>query len=156
MYAARDALFDSGTPLFDQLGVHPYNGDRAPETVRSDWIYDRPPFGAFDQNFLGFRTMHDVMGEHGDGSKPLYIGEFGYSTQPWREFDAVSDAQRADYLGEAFEAATCFGYISALSWYYFHPTPFNEPSWTLLDRQGRPNETYRALVRWARRVGAVE
>ncbi|NYG54367.1 GH39 family glycosyl hydrolase [Nocardioides perillae] len=155
VYDARDELYGEDEVLFDQVGVHPFSGDRSPSTELARWTYEREPFGEFSQNFLGIVDLHDLMEQRGDADKPLYIGEFGYSTQPWREFGPVSDADRAVYLEEAFRAATCYSYVSALSWYYFHPTRFNEPSWTLLDRQGQPNETYAALVAWARRVGAL-
>lgn len=155
LYDARDELYGEDEVLFDQVGVHPFSGDRSPNTELARWTYEREPFGEFSQNFLGIVDLHDLMEQRGDAGTPLYIGEFGYSTQPWREFGPVSDADRAVYLEQAFRAATCYSYVSALSWYYLHPTPFNDPSWTLLDRQGRPNETYAALVAWARKVGAL-
>ena len=37
----------------------------------------------------------------------------------------------------------------ALSWYYLHPTAWDDASWTLLDERGEPNLTYEALARWA-------
>lgn len=144
-----------GPTPFDMLGIHPFNGDRAPDTDLTAWRHTREPYGEFDQNFLGFRRMHEVLTEHGDDDLGLYIGEFGYSTEPWQEFDPVSDTQRAEYLTQAFEATVCSPFVEVFSWYYFHPTPWNDSSWTLLDDDLEPTETYRALVQWSGRVDSL-
>lgn len=155
VYDARDALLGEDATIFDQVGLHPFSGDRAPDVEQESWVYDRPPFGTYDGNFLGFERAHQLMEERGDVGMPVYIGEFGYSSEVWQESQPVPDAQRAAYLTDAFEAATCFGYVSALGWYYFHPTPWNEPSWTLLDRDFEPTRTFDALRTWAGRTGVL-
>ncbi|MBD8869386.1 acyltransferase family protein [Nocardioides donggukensis] len=137
---------------FDMVGVHPFAGDRAPDVRLAEWSYTREPFGEFDQNFLGYIRLHEVMAENGDADVPLYIGEFGYNTEPWREFGPVPDRTRADYLTRALEAMTCHRYVGVVSWYYFHPTPWNEDSWTLVDEDAVPNLTFDALRTWTRRA----
>lgn len=157
-----EAMYDelpgggSGRQPFDAVGVHPFTGDLTPEQVAPGRRYEREPFGLYDENFVGFRAIHTLMTERGDGDLPIYISEFGYSTTEDRGSEAVPDGLRATYLTEAFEAATCSPYVSVFSWYYLHPTPFDPASWTLLDRQLRPNKTYAALRAWSRQMERVQ
>ena len=148
MYEAADTIGLEATP-FDQLGVHPFAGAAAPDEVDPAGIYERDPYGLFDANYTGFESLHDVMAENGDGDTPVYITQFGYSTAGSRSTEPVPDETRADYLGTAFELATCTGYVSGLSWYALYPTPWDPPAWTLLDARNKPNLTYAALQEWA-------
>ncbi|TIC86551.1 beta-galactosidase [Nocardioides sp. GY 10127] len=132
---------------FDLVGVHPWPGSNAPDAVDDAAPY-QGTFGAYDDTFLGYRDLWRVLVAHGDSDLGLYIGELGYSTRGHDGVAAVSDATRAGYLTEAYGLATCTPYVTALSWYYLHPTPWNPASWTLLDRAGRPNRTYDALRAW--------
>ena len=148
MYEAVDTIGLEVTP-FDQLGVHPFAGAAAPDEVDPAGIYERDPYGLFDANYTGFEGLHDVMAEHGDGDILVDITQFGDSTAGSRETERVSDETRADYLGTAYEIATCTGYVSGLSWYALYPTPWYPPPWTLLDARNKPNLTYAALQEWA-------
>ena len=148
MYEAADTIGLETTP-FDELGVHPFAGAAAPEEIDPAGIYERDPYGLFDANYTGFESLHDVMAENGDGDTPVHITQFGYSTAGSRSTDPVPDETRADYLGTAFELATCTGYVSGLSWYALYPTPWDPPAWTLLDARNKPNLTYAALQEWA-------
>lgn len=150
LYAAIRAVAGT-TRVFDVLGVHPYTGDRDPGIDDPAAVNRHGRFGLVDGNFVGYRRLHRVMTAHGDGALPIYIGEFGYSTKPWNGNPPLPDRTRARYLTRAFETATCTPYVEALSWYYLEPTPWDAPSWTLLDRHGRPNLTYHALAAWAHR-----
>lgn len=134
---------------FDQVGVHPFAGAAAPSAVDADEIYERDPYGLYDDNYTGFETMHEVMADHGDDAKPLFITAFGYSTRGGGEVPGVDDATRAQYLTEAFDIATCSDVVSGLSWYAFQVTPWDPGSWTLLDARNQPNLTYQALQNWA-------
>ena len=148
MYEAAQTIGLDATP-FDQLGVHPFAGSAAPDEVDPAEIYERDPYGLFDANYSGFETLHDVMADNGDGELPVYLTQFGYSTKGSRTSDPVPDETRAGFLGTAFEIATCTGYVSGLSWYAFHPTPWDPPAWTLLDDRNQTSQTYAALREWA-------
>jgi hypothetical protein len=97
-----------------------------------------------------------VLVEHGDGEKPVYISQFGYSTEADEGRQAVPDALRAQYLIQALKQTTCVHYVPVFSWYALHPTPWDPPDYTLLDEQDRPNQTYAALAAWGRRVAEAE
>ena len=133
---------------FDLVGVHPFSGSLPPFAASPSEL-TRGPFGAYDASFLGYRALHDVMAEHGDARRGIYVGEFGYSTQERDGMVATPDRLRAEYVGQALGAVTCTPYVVALSWYYLHPTAWDDASWTLLDERGEPNLTYEALARWA-------
>lgn len=62
--------------FFDVLGVHPYSGGRSPAVNQARWT-SRDQWGLDDTNFLGFLRLEDVLADYGEGSKPLYIGEYG-------------------------------------------------------------------------------
>ena len=147
VYEAAETIGLSSTP-FDQLGVHPFAGAAPPDEINPAEIYERDPYGLFDANYTGFQSLHDVLAENGDAAIPLYLTQFGYSAKGSKTTDPVPDATRAGYLGTALELATCTGYVSGLSWYAFHPTPWDPPSWTMLDARNTPNQTYAALKKW--------
>lgn len=147
MYEAADTIGLEATP-YDQLGVHPFAGAAAPDEIDPAEIYERDPYGLFDANYTGFQSLHDVIVENGD-DLPIYLTQFGYSAKGSKTTEPVPDATRAGYLSTAFDLATCTGYVSGLSWYAFHPTPWDPPAWTLLDARNTPNLTYAALKEWA-------
>jgi O-antigen/teichoic acid export membrane protein len=151
VYKAFKGLGLKTTP-FDMLGAHPFSGDHAPDSVDPAKRYDRDPFGLYDENFTGFMGLHQVLVDHGDEAKPVYITQFGYSTREADGRRAVPDALRAQYLTQALKQTTCVHYVPILSWYALHPTPWDPQDYTLLDRRDRPNETYDALVAWGRKV----
>ncbi|WP_193605422.1 hypothetical protein [Nocardioides dongkuii] len=151
-----DALEEEDRPErpFDMVGLHPYTNGAPPDVREPEMRYEKE-FGQVDHSFLGYRDIHGLMTERGDGEVPIYVGEFGYSTEPFRGTTAVSDEVRSEYLTQAFAAVTCTPYVSAMSWYYLHPTPWNPESWTLLDASWSPNATYDALRVWSTAVQAV-
>jgi hypothetical protein len=154
VYRAFDDLGVDRTP-FDLLGAHPFSGALAPDSVDPDRRYDREPFGLYDANFSGFTGLHQVMADHGDEDKGVYITQFGYSVRRGPGRPPVPDVERATYLTQAFEQATCVPYVPVFSWYAFHPTPWDPQEYSLLDKQDRPNQTYAALQAWGAEVAAA-
>ena len=143
------AALGPGERPFDLVGVHPFTGSRPPTSQDPEARYETG-LGTEDLTFTGFRDLHDVMVENGDGDRGLYLGEFGYSTAPQDGYDGVPDAQRARYLPQALDLAACDASVAGLGWYYLHPTRWDDPAWTLLDQRLRPSRTYDALVAWTR------
>ncbi|MDN4174797.1 lipopolysaccharide biosynthesis protein [Nocardioides sp. SOB77] len=131
----------------DLVGVHPYSPG-APDVEAPERVYEREPFGTYDENFLGYARLHDLLADRGL-DVPLYLGEFGYPTTDYRGIPGVPDEQRAAYAVAALDAVGCTPYVAALSWYYLHPTPWNPAAWTLLDEQLRPGATWAALREWS-------
>jgi hypothetical protein len=129
---------------FDLLGIHPYDDNRSPSTDSSQWIIPGT-FGEIDLNFMGMRTMMSVMAGNGDGSKQIYVGEFGYSTTPNNGFPGVSDAQRAAWVPQAFSEAGTLHDVDVISWYYYFPTPTDGSNWAIVSSDWSPSATFSAL-----------
>jgi O-antigen/teichoic acid export membrane protein len=143
------AALGPGERPFDLVGVHPFTGSRPPASEDPGARYETE-LGAVDLTFTGYRDLHDVMAANGDGDRGLYLGEFGYSTTAQDGYHAVPDEQRARYLPQALDLAACDRFVTAVGWYYLHPTRWDDPAWTLLDERLRPSLTYDALVEWTR------
>jgi hypothetical protein len=149
-----EALFDAFETIeapvtpFDFLGVEPFNGGASPDVNDPGEVYEQEPFGVVDGNFLGYQQLHNVLRAYGE-SQPIYITLFGYTTEDHGR-GSVPDDVRASYLKAAFELTTCDPYVGVFTWYAFHPNPWDDASWTLLDKFGQPNLTYDALVAWSK------
>jgi hypothetical protein len=97
-------------------------------------------------SFLGFRTMHDVMTANGDGAKPIFITEIGWSaTQTdcargmWagKKAAGVGEAKQAQFLREGFRCLEFYPYVRAALWF------------SLSDVGSADNELNRyGLLRW--------
>jgi len=81
--------------------------------------------------FLGFRTVHDVMAAHGDGAKPIWMTEFGWTTATstcargmWagQKAAGVSEAQQAANLREAFHCLAAYPYVETAMWFTLRET----------------------------------
>lgn len=138
----------SGQRPFDLVGLHPFSGSLAPDAVDPGARVEGR-FGPVDQTFTGFRAVHDLLTEQGDGDVPLYLAKFGYSTATRDGVPGTPDAERARRLPEALDLAACAPSVQVIGWYYLHPTPWDDASWTLVDRALRPTRTYEALQTWS-------
>lgn len=78
----------------DALSVHPYGGDPTVYTPRGDT--DEQP-GRLEQ-------AHAELAAHGDGGKPLWVTEIGWSTCTGAS-GCVSEAEQASYLKEFLDLA---------------------------------------------------
>ena len=143
------AALGPGERPFDQVGVHPFTGSRPPASEDPEARYETE-LGVVDLTYTGYRDLHEVMTANGDGDLGLYLGEFGYSTAAQDGYDGVPDDQRARYLPQALDLAACDRAVTAVGWYYLHPTRWDDPAWTLLDERLHPTLTYDALVEWTR------
>jgi hypothetical protein len=152
VYRAENVLYPSSAVtdhhFFNILGVHPYSGNRAPTAVLSGWVHS-DQWGTMDENYTGFELLHTVMTQYGEGTKHIYIGEYGFSTASWNSFPGVPDVTRAQYLAQAFQLAAAAGYVDGLSWFCFYATPWDPSSWALLLGSGphyQGTATWKALL----------
>lgn len=136
--------------FFDVLGLHPYT--RGPDgTAHSpDWSgisrVIQTPFGPLDFSFGGIAEMKRVMEENGDRDKPVFIGEFGYSTVDIPSFGlkGIPDSKRALYLKRAYALARDLPYVEEMVWYAYLPTADNA-GWSIVGPELNPSLTFRAL-----------
>lgn len=100
---------------FDAMATHPYQAvaDLAPETPDDGTIY----------HFTHLASVHALMARYGDGHKPIWATEFGWSSHPnvgternWER--GVTERQQADYLVRALELVrTTMPYVTHMFWY---------------------------------------
>ncbi len=101
---------------FDVLGVHPYGTCNPPDTIWPDNPATTPcgtdPDGSrsfTNDNSFYFKRILDlraVMENNGDGDKPVWVTEFGWSStpnpaKPTAFAKYVSEQQQADYIMRA-------------------------------------------------------
>lgn len=118
MYAAVPGL----GRYFDALSIHPYGGDPAVQTPGGD--PDSEP------GYLVERA-HAELAAHGDGDKPIWVTEIGWSTCSGAGA-CVTEAQQASYLAEFLRLAvtTWRSYVRAVFVYDLRdiaPAPAGDP-----------------------------
>jgi hypothetical protein len=120
-------LYSAGAKgSFDAVGVHT---DTACN-ITSPYVVEYNP-GTHTINqyfFLGFIGLHAAMVAAGDGGKPIYITELGWSATSaecnvghWagQKLAGVTDATQATYLAQAYHclAAPQYSYVKAAMWF---------------------------------------
>ena len=100
---------------FDVMATHPYQAmaDEAPELPDNGTKY----------RFTHLAAVHRLMVANGDGAKPIWATEFGWSSHPNDGTEAnwergVTPEQQGDYLVRALKlAAATMPYVTHLFWY---------------------------------------
>jgi hypothetical protein len=132
--------------FYDQLGLHPYCGDRSPDLVDPKWRYSGP-FGTVDGNFATMDQMVQIVATREGAPKRVWISEFGYSTRPSPPWTAgVPDTRRAYFLARAYARARDAGFVDGMGWYHSMPTPWDLPGYDILDPP-KGTQTYVELTR---------
>jgi polysaccharide biosynthesis protein PslG len=101
--------------FFDVISTHPYQGiaDEPPEAPDNGtkWRLSHVP------------VVHQLMNQYGDGDKPIWFTEFGWSNHPntdglgnWQQ--GVTAQQQADYFVRAIKYThQNFPYVNNMFWY---------------------------------------
>lgn len=104
-----ERMYQAGAaPYFDALAAHTYG-------------FTAPPSAAPDPAVINFRRielLRAVMEHYGDGNKPVYITESGWSDDP-RWTRAVRPGQRIAYTLEALNMATAWPWVERLCLWQF-------------------------------------
>lgn len=146
---------DGGQGSFDAVGVHT---DTACNLL-SPYSYFRDADGRIDQfSFLGYREVHAVMDAHGDGAKPIWMTEFGWSTTDsvcsegrWagQKAAGVSESDQALFLRQALHCvAGDSSYLPVMIWFQLRdPSPANTAParFGLLRNNGSAKPAFSAL-----------
>jgi hypothetical protein len=115
---------------FDAVSVHTDNACLVDPP--SSYYRDNGNVARF--TFLGFRTVHDVMVAHGDGAKPIWMTELGWTTTTstcargmWagQKLSGVTEAQQAANLKEAYHCLAGYPYVEAGLWFTLKDTNGN-------------------------------
>jgi hypothetical protein len=130
-YGYLQSLYDNGAGgYFDAVSVH----------TDTACLVD-PPDSYYRENgvvarytFLGFRTVHDVMAAHGDGAKPIWMTELGWTTATstcargmWagQKAAGVTEAAQAANLSEAYHCLAGYPYVERALWFTLKETSGN-------------------------------
>ncbi len=110
------SLYSLGAgPFFDVVATHPYQQPTnfppsTPDSPSAAW------------NYMHFPAVLEVMKVNGDGSKPVWFTEFGYSTHANTGGEAnwnrgVNEQQQADFLLEALRIAGAWPNVEKIFFY---------------------------------------
>jgi len=154
-YQFVDDLYRNGARgSFDAVGVHT---DIACDTA-SPYHYFRESNGRVSRwSFLGWQSVHDVMARHGDGDKPVWLTEVGWSTQlgscPHGAFAGkkpagVSEAEQANFLGGAYHCMSQAPYVQVAIWFALQDADYH--GFGLLRSDGSQKPAYDALSAFAK------
>jgi len=131
---------------FDALAVHTYGFKFPPE---------EPP-AADVLNFRRVEMLRDIMVEHGDAEKPVYITETGWNDHP-RWTKAVRPGQRITYTLDGFRYAEAnWPWLETMCvWAFRYPAPtYSFPDYfTLVSPDFAPKPIYEEIQRWGRGWG---
>jgi len=126
-YPFLQALYAAGVHgYFDAVAVH--TDDACSITPPSAFAFNPGSQLINRWSFLGFTTVHDVMEGGGDGSKPVYMTEFGWSatnapcssgSSAGKRVGGVSAQTQADYLNQAVNCLDQpqYSYVTAAMWF---------------------------------------
>ncbi|HSH01389.1 MAG TPA: hypothetical protein VLL52_02650, partial [Anaerolineae bacterium] len=134
-----EAMYQAGAaPYFDALAVHTY-GFTFPA--------DTPPAPDL-LNFRRVELLRDIMINHGDDHKKIYITESGWNDHP-RWTRAVRPSQRIQYTLDAFAYAEAnWPYVESITlWVFRTPAPTRSYTdyFTLVTPEFIPKPIYNAL-----------
>jgi hypothetical protein len=117
---------DGAQGSFDAVGVHTDTGCNV--TAPTVFEYNLGTHTVNQYFFLGFTSIHAVMVAAGDGSKPVYMTELGWSstsaecqTGHWagQKLAGVTEPTQAAYLQQAYHclAQPEYSYVKAAMWF---------------------------------------
>lgn len=120
---------------FDAVGVH----------TDTACLVDEPGFHYRDEQgrigrytFTGYREVHAVMAAHGDGGKPIWMTELGWSTQSTEPKSCnvgakagtkplgVTEAKQAEFLSAAYSCLAADPYIGVALWFGLQDVPHSK------------------------------
>jgi hypothetical protein len=158
---------------FDAVAVHT---DTACLTSPPDFVYrdERGRIGRYV--FTGYREVHEVMARNGDGAKPIWMTEIGWSSASTKPRSChvgaragtkpvgVTQRQQAAFLTAAYRCAASDPYVQAVFWFGLQDIPGTSaaPGYGLYRRSGSAKPAaaaFRALrggIAPARCGGAID
>ena len=159
---------DGARGSFDAVGVH--TDDACNVTAPSVFAFDRGTQTIDRYYFLGFTSVHATMVANGDGAKPIYMTEIGWSSTTvacasgiWagRKPAGVSAAVQASYLTAAYAclAQPAYSYVKAALWFGLYDNaadPAMLDNYGLLSAGMTPKPAYGAFLDLATHGAAAD
>ncbi len=165
---AREMLDNGAAQYFDAFGYHPYGFDQPPEADPA----------AHELTFRRAERLYALLESYGLGDKPVWLTEFGWLRDPAEsgmncqgdpalagfEWMRVPLATQAEYTVRAFAYADRYWpwagpmFLWNLNWQMYgtdiEPACSHLRWFSLLESDGTPTDTYRAVAAMPRRVSA--
>jgi hypothetical protein len=115
-----------GAGSFDGVAVH--TDDACSITSPNAFAFNPGTQEINRWSFLGFTTVHSLMSANGDGAKPIFMTELGWSTtnstcssgsSSGKRAGGVSEKTQATYLNQAYNclAQAQYSYVTAGMWF---------------------------------------
>ncbi|MEU2349090.1 cellulase family glycosylhydrolase [Modestobacter sp. NPDC049651] len=147
-----DDLYAAGAAgWFDALGVHPY--------VKPSGLAPDAPSGHRVYRLTTISDVRGVMVRHGDGDRPVWFTEFGWSTARSGPIAGVGEARQARRLTETVRlVAARWPFVTHAFWYSARDRDDSTPlenSFGLLRTDLTPKPAYRAFRSAATDPGLV-
>lgn len=138
-------LYEAGArEFFDVLGAHPYGFAYAP---------DDPHDAHEGLNFARLEDLREIMVVNGDGQKPVWATEVGWTTEAVREDQAwlqVTEEEQAAYLIGAFDKAEEeWPWLERIAVWNLSAgleADDEKRGYSIVDDQYRPRAAYQALA----------
>lgn len=133
------AMYEAGAKeYFDVLGAHPYGFAYSPE---------EQPGAHKGLNFARLLDLRDIMQTYGDGDKPIWATEMGWTVgDSWQK---VTLEKQAEYLAGAFRRAEReWPWLKMMAVWNLGrnlPPEDEKQGYNLLDEEGRPRPAYQAF-----------
>ena len=117
---------------FDAFGVHT---DTACNTNDPDFVYRDEKGRVGRYTFTGYREVHAVMSRNGDGAKPIWMTELGWSTQSTEPLSCsaglrkgtkplgVSEDQQRAFLTKAYRCLAADPFVQTALWFGLQDIP---------------------------------
>ncbi len=113
-YPYLEKLYAAGARgSFDVVAIHPYTGSVDPALC---WKQAGTTRNAWDA-FCGIEEVRASMVAAGDSAKPIWLTEFGWSTNTTAY--GVSESEQAAFLTRAFAQLETYPYVAKAYWYAF-------------------------------------
>jgi len=150
---------------FDAVGVHTDTacGIDHPGTYYRD---ERGRIGRY--TFTGYREVHQVMADHGDGAKPIWMTEIGWNTQSTRKGSCsvgasagkkpigVTKQRQARFLRAAYRCIATDPFVGVAFWFGMQDIPRamtrHARGFGLYGRKGKAKPAVKAFRRLDRGV----
>jgi Bacterial Ig domain/Glycosyl hydrolase catalytic core len=121
--------------LTDAVAVHTDNGCL---TVGPDASYTENGGKIGRYAFTGYRTVHDTMAAHGEGSHPIWMTEFGWNSSQTASGGSacpsggkpsgVTQDQQATFITQAFHCMAGDPYLQVANWFTLDDAATSDPS----------------------------
>jgi hypothetical protein len=169
-YHYVEAAYAAGAKgYFDVMAIHPYTCWSPSYYYWADsqenWVAPsgspQPPGSRITMwSFLAYREVHNSMVANGDGSKPIWLTEFGWSSATNSQC-TVDQQTQASYLTQAYKTLEQDPYVQVALWYNLRQdywatdSSYRDGGFGLINKDFTPRPAYNAFRDYATGSGST-